>query len=279
MSKLENILWNVLGGILAGLALIGLERLYRYLRAWKFRSFFGVDESYFIIYTLYNAPTCPKNDSECKLLFGKTSRKNAGSKVGSGINLHQVASIASTKGVGYLVEAFSRNMRKAPNIAADVDTNVMVKMNISFVAVGGKTNYKSSDLLNNPSNVFLHFEGNKIICPVSKEIIAKLEGAKPGDDIGLIVKIHPDANPERTWICCAGFGITGTVGTTYYLSRKWRKLKKYAGRGQFGCVLSCPSISEEDTKLMRIVMQRKNPKLDWIRSWRARRDGIEVTLV
>ncbi len=279
VNILWDILWNVVGGIFAGLSVLGIVKLCNLIHSLRFKRFFGVEENYHIIYTLFNTPLCPKNDPSCILLFKKSSPPNTGFKAHSGINLKQVTSIASAKGVGYLIEAFSSNLKKAPKIFPDVDHNIISKSNISFVSIGGTTNYKSYDLLHNSSNIFLLFNERNIISAIDKNIIVKLENAGFEKDYGFIVKIHPYANPKRTWICCCGFGITGTIGAAYYLSEKWKKIKKYTGNQPFGCIIKSKSGSEEETTATHILIKSKSNFIDLIRKYKAKKHGLELVIL
>jgi hypothetical protein len=152
-------------------------------------------------------------------------------------------------------------------------------MNISFVSVGGRTNYKTCDLLVDPSNNFLDFEGSAIITKMSREKIAVLENAGQGNDYGIIVKIHPASDPIQTWICCAGFGVWATSGAAYYLANKWREIKKWAGYGEFGCVVKTVAGSDDSTVVVRRYRTKPHifrEPIVWL-NWLIRR--VEITEV
>jgi len=69
-------------------------------------------------------------------------------------------------------------------------------------------------------------------------------------DFGIIVKIHPIQNKEKTWICCAGFGLWGTSGASYFLAQKWREILKWAGNKPFGCVIKTKVLSDDSTEII-----------------------------
>lgn len=278
MSKIETIFWNIVGGIVAGLAVLGLRYLYKFFRARSFRRFFGVDNEYHIIYCLYNAPKCPEPEKNCELKFGKPPRKGTGVKASPGKSLQQVTSVASAKGVGYLVEAFSKNVRIAPRIESDVDDVITSRTNLSFLSVGGRTNYKTCDLLNDKANKFLDFRNHEIISKETGICLAKLSDAASEHDYGFIVKIHPESNPERTWLCCCGFGITGTIGAAYYLAKKWKNIRKCAGSRPFGYVVYCAE-DEEQTKPTHILMKKRNLLLDRWALYKAKRAKLQLILL
>lgn len=279
MSQIQTIFWNIVGGISAGLILLFLEKLYHLSKSRRLKRFFGLDDDYYLIYCLYNTPECPKADPNCKLVFRKPPRESVMPKACSGINLQKVTSTASSTGLGYLVETFSKYVKKVPRIYSDIDPVITNKTDVSFVSVGGRTNYKTCDLLDNSSNKFLDFNRLTIISKKTKDCIVKLENAEPGYDFGFILKINPSSNLERTWICCCGFGITATIGASYYLSKKWKKIRKYTGNKPFGCVIKSKSGSEEETEATHILIVKTNLIVDWIRKFRARKNGLDVILL
>jgi hypothetical protein len=280
MSWKLTILLNIVGGILAGLAVLGLQWLYYLLfNARPFRKFFGANiiNKYNIIYCLYNMPKCPKSDSNCKLICGKKDRQSAGPQAYSGKNLQEVTSIASASGVGYLVEAFSKNIRKSPTISSDVDPTIEPKTDISFVSIGGITNYKTCDLLS--KNRFLEYIDKPLSVRTNGQEIARDGCAGPDNDFGFIVKIHPDNDYERTWICCFGFGIVGTIGATYPLANKWRQIRSYVGYQPFGLVLRSTAGSEDSSVPLHLIISKTWRIRDWIVVRKCRRNGINITLV
>jgi len=278
MSWIATIFLNLVGGVLAGFALWGVEHLIKFFRARSFRRFFGFDDKYYIIYCLYDAPKCPEPDKRCKLHFPKPPRTGSGAKAATGINLQQVTSVASAKGVGYLVEAFSKNVKKTPRIESDVDDVITSRTNISFVSVGGRTSYKTCDLLDDKENVFLDFKGSEIISKKTGTALECLSNVAPKHDYGFIIKMHPENNPERTWICCCGFGITGTIGAAYYLAEKWKKIRKYVGGRPFGCVIYCAE-DEEEVNLRHLLLRKRGALRDKWTLYKAKRAGLHIILL
>lgn len=240
MSQIETIIWNIVGGILAGLVLLGLERFHKFFRARRFRSFFGCFGSeYYIVYGRYVVP----QDVELPVEKPKIKRPRCETK---GIGLGPVTSGAQAKSLSYLVGAFRKEAYISPVISAH--SEVDEKMEISFISIGGFGNFKTVDLLENAANVFVDFDRSPL------RIVRKKDGKTVVDantvrnfDYGIIVKIHPASDPTQTWICCAGFGVWATSGSAYYLANKWREIKKWAGYGEFGCVVKTVAGSDDST--------------------------------
>jgi hypothetical protein len=277
MSRLETIFGNIMGGIVAGLTVMGMEYLYKFFRSRSFRQFFGVNNGYSIIYCLYDSPKCPKSDPNCVLVCKKKPRQSAGPQAQSGINLQEVTSIASARGVGYLVEAFSRNIRKSPKILSDVDPAVEPKTDISFVSIGGRTNNKTCDLLY--KNHLLEYVDKPLSVRTTDQEIARYGCAGHDNDFGFIIKIHPDNDYERTWVCCFGFGIVGTIGAAYHLANKWKKIRKYVGYHPFGLVIRSTAGREDSSIPLHLVIGKTGRIRDWIRKCKCQRNGIKLTLV
>lgn len=227
-----------------------LRRGMRWLKSRKFRRVFGkdVNNEFHIIYCLYDAP---RNDNH----FPKPkSQIPARIRVSGGQNLEKVTSCASVKGVSYLVYGFGENVKMAPTISSDEDTDK--NMDLSFISVGGITNFKTADLLRNPSNTFLDFNcKRKPIAIIKKNSRSVIVGAEKMGvyDYGLIIKIHPKGKRNRTWICCAGFGIWGTSGAAYYLANKWKKIHKWAGNKPFACVTRTEIKSDTSTDVIETL--------------------------
>ena len=171
-----------------------LRKFYHWLWTWKFKQIFGVDagRQFYIIYSIHNAPS--RSD-----IFSKPKPKVERSCYRAATNLTTINSCALTRGIGHLVYGFGEKIKIPPIISSDTDTDE--NMDISFISMGGVTNFKTCDLLEDTSNIFLDFdlEQNTIVHKASKLPIVK---AECDIDYGFIVKIHPRSNFERTWICC-----------------------------------------------------------------------------
>jgi len=136
-------------------------------------------------------------------------------------NLTCITPCADTRAMGYLIYSFGENVKLPPTMKSDVDTDI--DMNISFISIGGTGNLKTCDLLEDESHFHeFEFKGESILWRG-----AKLVNAHDDVDYRLIIKIHPQSNPERTWICCAGVGEWGTSGAAWFLARRWKDICKW----------------------------------------------------
>ena len=271
-----NAIFNIVGGILAGFAVILLQYFYKkYLIAPKFKQIFGkdVNNKFHIIYALYDAP---RHDN----YFPKPDSQVPRQHVCSGQNLQRVISYAQPKAVGYLVNAFGRNIKTSPSIVSDADKGIDESDELSFVSIGGLTNFKTLDLLNNRSNIFCNFEFiNNAIAIINKNSGELIIESKKGEvfDYGFIIKIHPEGKPDRTWICCAGFGIWATSGAAWYLSNKWEEIRKWAGKKSFACVIKTKIEKDDSTKVIEGFIGKTNYLSKVIQAIRCRKKCFRLT--
>lgn len=277
MGKITTIIFNVIGGIVAGLSVLLLQYLYKkYLLAPRFKQIFGedVNHEFYVIYALYNAPV---KDN----FFPKPQSQAHRSRSSNGKDLKKVTSCASAKAVGYIVNAFGQNIRTSPHIAPDTDKNIDESDELSFVSIGGLTNFKTLDLLDNPTNIFCDFKSEKgkptkIINKHSDLTI--IDSTKMGvSDYGFIIKIHPEGKTNRTWICCAGFGIWATSGAAWYLANKWKKIRKCAGNKPFACIIETKAGKDDSTKVMECFIRKTNWFSKAIRKIRCRKKDFKIT--
>lgn len=126
-------------------------------------------------------------------------------------------------------------------------------MDISFLSVGGLNNYKSLDIFENKSNEFLQFGSNGIESKTLKRAIANIEGTI---DCGLILKLHPSNNPNRTWLCVAGIGEWGTSGASWWLSHHWKTIQKCAKDKPFACITKTKYGSDDSTFLAQLFLSK-----------------------
>ncbi|MGA2323642.1 MAG: hypothetical protein ABSG22_07335 [Sedimentisphaerales bacterium] len=235
-----QIAYNIIGGILvSGLALL-LQLFYRKLHARRFQQVFQ-DEDDGEFYVVYKSV-----ESKRDVVFpAEESKVPRGTPATT--NLTLINSCAATRSVGYLVYTFGKSIGKPPLIVSHADVDQ--KMNLSFISIGGPTNHKTKDLMANSANKLLDYEHGKIVAKDSRKILVK-DGDEAGFDYGFIIKIHPTNFPQRTWICCGGFGEWGTSGVAWYLSHRWNDIRKLAGKREFACITKTKIGCDEDTYLM-----------------------------
>ena len=232
-----------------------LKSCIRRIKTYKCRQLFGNDtaKAYHIIYTVYNSP-------DRRIVFPKTppkvSRKH--NAIGA-TNLTTIHSCAITRSVGYLNYVIGKTIGIPPILSSDEETDE--NMDLSFLSVGGLTNYKSVDLLEDESNTFLDFNENGEI--ISKGPIKRSLNiiCNSGYDYGFIIKIHPKNNPRRTWICCAGIGEWGTSGAAWYLANRWKRFYKFVKKNEFACITKTKIGSDTSTHPTLKLLKNSNGEI------------------
>ncbi len=225
----------------------GAKKLWLWLSTWKFKQVFGRDAGK-EFHVIYNIKFVPKDK---KIVFEKVTPKVHRDNYSRTQNLTTINSCSTTRAIGYLVYSFGEMVNKPPIISSDADTDE--KMDISFISIGGRTNLKTCDILRNDSNHFLDFrrirdkdsDKSFIVHRPSKLPIIEFSSHVA---YGFIIKINPDSNPERTWICCAGFEEWGTSGAAWYLSNKWKTIRKWAKNKPFAIITKTEINCDESTR-------------------------------
>ena len=219
--------------------ILTIRKAKRYFRTRKFIHIFGRDtcKDFYVIYNVYETPSRVTR-------FPKPMSRLQRSRSYGGTNLTTVNSTATSRAIAHLVYGVTNGSGTAPKIASDVECDD--KMNISFISIGGLTNFKTIDLLENDSNKLLDFRSKSIVEKKSgKEIIRA--GSEPDFDHGFIIKIKPDANKDKIWICCAGFGEWASSGAAWYLAHKWKEIHKWAKKSEFALIIKTRKGSDEST--------------------------------
>ena len=223
-----------------------VKKLWIWFSTRKFKQVFGRDtgEKYHVIYNIKYVP----NDK--KIVFEKVEPKVPRNNYCGTQNLTTVNSCATTRAIGHLVYSFGEKVNKPPIISSDVDTDD--KMALSFISIGGLTNLKTCDVLQDKSNHFLDFhhirdkKGTKhfIVHRHSRLPIIEFSSCVA---YGFIIKIIPEGHPDRTWICCAGFEEWGTSGAAWFLARRWKDICKWAKGKPFAIITKTDYESDEST--------------------------------
>jgi len=244
-----SIVWNVAGGIVMAL----LTWLYLYLiksfRGRCFKKVFGSDVGdvfYFVYADLIPPERCT--------VFSKPQPK-VPRRCCNATNLTHITGGAESRSLGYLGNTFGKNTNIVPRISTDADLDS--EMDLSFIALGGLVNFKTADLLDNEANTLVTFAKDNF-----GEFVSKLSGktiVKAGsvDDYAIIVKIHPKNNPNRSWICCAGFGEWGTSGSAWWLSKNWEKIYKRAKDKPFACITKTKVGSDSSTEMIQMFFSQE----------------------
>ena len=240
---LSAVVWNVVGGaIVAGLTL-AVQNIRKRLRRRSFRKVFGdvAEAEYYLIYGSFLSPSR-------ETVYHK-QRPQVPRRSSSATNLTTVHSVSATRSVSYLAFEIGSNSETSPRIISDVDADPL--MDISFISIGGLTNHKTVDLLDNEENVFLDFGNESIVSKTSREAIVLADSEV---DYGIILKISPFDNPRRTWICCAGFGEWGTSGAAWWISRNWRTIYRRAKCKPFACITRTRVGSDDSTRMVHLFL-------------------------
>jgi len=244
-QELWDIIWNIVGGLIVAFLIFFFQWVRQKTKRKKFKKVFGNDsDNFYIVYPSYEAP---KNSS-----FPKSPSKVPRRKYTT-VNLTTINSNASTRSISHLSYIFGKYSKSLPQIKSDVDLDQ--QMDISFLSVGGLNNYKPLDVLDNTANIFLEFGNGGIQSKTSSESIANVAGKH---DFGLILKIHPENNPNRAWLCVAGLGEWGTSGAAWWLSRYWKTIHKQAKEKPFACVTKTIYGSDDSTSLVHLFISKED---------------------
>lgn len=237
------IFWNVIGGAIVAGFTMALQSINRILRRRSFRIVFGDVEKqdYYLIYASFLSPSR-------ETVYHK-DRSQVPRRSSSARNLTTIQSVSASRSVNYLAFVIGCNSEIPPRITSDADADSI--MDISFISIGGLTNLKTVDLLDNENNVFLDFDRESIVSKTSGEAIVHAESEV---DYGIIIKISPFANSQRTWICCAGFGEWGTSGAAWWISRNWKTIHRRAKSKPFACITRTRVRSDDSTRMVHLFL-------------------------
>lgn len=212
------------------------------VRAWRFKEVFSdkPDASFHIVYKASGSDACTVYPT----VEGSVPRSPSATT-----NLRTVNSCSTTRSVAYLAHAFGRHMGRVPIVSAHTDVDA--RTDFSFVSIGGRTNPKTHDLIENSANQFIDYdsEHGAIVTKKSHRRLVWV-GKEQGFDYAFIVKIHPSSSPSRTWICCGGIGEWGQSGAAWYLANRWETIRQFARRRPFACITRTRIGKDEDTELV-----------------------------
>jgi hypothetical protein len=246
-ADVKNIAYNIIGGILAGLSIIAFQKIKRKLRHRSFKRIFGNDleENFYLIYPAYEAPQGASFSKPQPRVTRRTSAT---------INLTTVNSTAASRSISHLASAIGRNSKSPSIIRSDVEVDEM--MDISFISIGGLNNHKTIDILDSPLNSFITFDNNvNIVSATTGNTIIQ---AQSNVDYGIIIKINPSHNPDRTWLCCAGIGQWGTSGAAWWLNKHWKIISRQAKKRPFAIVTQTQVGSDDSTQMLHLFLSEED---------------------
>lgn len=253
-QDLKSLGINLLGGVLV----ILLDRLYLYLRSklksFQYKKIFGKDinDDFYIVYG--------------KMLL-KTTYNNAGQveqwpyakSNGASFRMSEPVSFTETKSAKYISDSIAKNTKSASTIISDEE--IKNKLDISYCSLGGYNNHKTIDVLKAENNFYVDIDisnNAQVVSKVNKLIAYSIDKAH---DYAVIIKLKNKNFPNRTQICVAGLGESGTSGASWFLANKWKVLLKKAKRDDFGCIIKVEFGKDESAEIVEMVTQKDYKRL------------------
>jgi hypothetical protein len=231
MNSLLSIALNVVGGI----ATIWITWIYawicRRLKRRALKAIFGEDVfrpgGFSLVYAVFALD--PILDKQGKLV-SHPFKKPAIPSVG--VSIAEPVSGCELRATKYLAEKLGQ--ASGTNVSITSDTDAAAKLDLSFISLGGLTNLKTRDALENDANRLVKMEFE---CIASLKSNKTFSPSDPAFDYGLILKVFPVQFPKRTWLVCAGIGEWGTSGAAYYLAHKFRHIFNVASGKAFAVIV------------------------------------------
>lgn len=157
-----------------------------------------------------------------------------------------IVSGCEIRSTSYIINTLSTYRKKA--VAVMDDTASFPNLNRTIVALGSPSSNEITRLaMREPNNNFLEFmQKNEDYFIHDKKTNKRFEGFQPPirKDYGVILKLPNLRFQGHFFFVCAGLGEWGTSGASWYLSNKWRELKKEFG-DTFGVVIEVDIGSDE----------------------------------
>jgi hypothetical protein len=242
----KSLLINLLGGVLV----ILLDRLYLYLRiklkAFRYKKVFGKDvvDHYSIVYGKMLLKT-PYDNSGQVMQFPYTKSN------GASFRISEPVSFTETKSAKYISDSISKNTKSTSTIISDEE--ILSKCDLSYCSFGGYNNHKTIDVLKADNNYYVDIDitnGAKIISKINNADSFSIDNTY---DYAVIIKLKNKNFPQRTQICVAGLGESGTSGASWFLANKWKELLKKAGHKDFGCVMRVKFGKDESAEIVKMI--------------------------
>lgn len=234
------VVWSIICGLIGILSFVFgtvVPWVLKRVQAHQFREVLqdSIDGNFYIIYKASETT----RDKIFPTVLGPVPRQKTATW-----NLTTINSCSTTRSVAYLAHEFGKRTKKVPIIKSHIETDQ--KVDLSFISIGGTTNPKTHDLVNNEANKFLDYEPHKILEKMSGKVLVE-DGQEAGYDYAYMIKIHPSSNPKRTWICCGGIGEWGQSGAAWYLANHWKEIWKYAKDKEFAYITKTKQQFDEST--------------------------------
>ena len=249
-ESLKQTLFNVLGGVVAGLITLAVivlgKKLIFLCNRHKFRRLFGADvldgSNFHLVYAQLGLRTVTNEQGN---VVTHPYIKPGEEISGVGFSIDRPVSSCEVRAAKYLAEIIGAESKNAPVLSSDYE--LRGRLNISFVSFGGPlSNYKTKDAIENKGNEFIRFDNqNNFVSKKSGRIVLYRE---QGFDYGLISKLYPAQFPKRVWLVCAGVGEWGTSGAARYLAHKWKQIYNYSKKRPFAIIVKVRPNQDESAE-------------------------------
>jgi len=248
---------SLLMSLLCGVLIIILDRLYLFLRrkfkAFRYKKIFGKDilNKYSIVYG--KMQLIKPYDNSGQVMQYPYTKSN-----GSRFRISAPVSFTETKSAKYISDSISKNTKSTATIISDEE--IAHKLDLSYCSLGGYNNLKTIDVLKADNNYYVDIDIEneaKIISKLNNSDFYSIDGTY---DYAVIIKLKNRNFPQRTQICVAGLGESGTSGASWLLANKWKELLKKVGRKDFGCIVRVKFGTDESAEIVKIITYKDYKK-------------------
>lgn len=173
--------------------------------------------------------------------------------------------IAESRASAYLAAALSQTSPAIRRFRITTDAYLPDEDDRDFLALGAYTNDRSLQIVKDPANalvvpaVFRTPTGELDCRFVSRSTGRPIHG--PADlrncDYGIVMRVAPEGQPDRTWLFCGGVSERGTSGSAYFLANRWKELAERlpAGCRHFAALLKIDASSDQRGTLLGIYLE------------------------
>lgn len=233
LPHLGSLAENVLGGVLTTLVVWWAASLRRRYWRRRFREVFGTDAfvpgQFHMTYAELSLDPAIEASLRAAGVFHPYGKSTS---PGAVFSISHPISVSEVRAASYVSATIGRESAVTPRLSSD--TQLLGELDVSFVAFGGPlSNAKTRDTFLDPAVSGYGVTVGDSFLPPS----VRSEMSGPGGDIGLVMKIRPEAFGDRVWITCAGQGEWGTSGAAWYLATHWRRLQRDYGDEGFAVVV------------------------------------------
>lgn len=256
-AAIENIAFNIVGGVLTALIFYLCTRARNKWQSWRFKRIFGTETgSHFLVYgSLILHPLLIRLiPTELSKLRDYPLTKSTDERFA--FSAEKTASASEIRAAAYVAAALGKDGGVASHFVSD--EFLRDKLDVDFVSFGALSNLKTLDVFTNDANQLAEYDSQQESF-VSKKTRKPLCRPRQDYDYGIILKIHPRQFPRRTWIACAGLAEWGTSGSAWFLSRRWRDIEKLVkGDDHFVAVIEVKKEQDESASLVALY---QDPRL------------------